>query len=42
LAGWVLSVALLAFLGYAAWHWRQPVMKAWPPSERVYRLLGGA
>jgi hypothetical protein len=38
--GWLLSVVLLAGLGFAAWQWRQPIMAVWPPSERVYRLFG--
>ena len=40
LLGWVLSIALLAGLGFAGWHWRDRVMVAWPPSERVYRVFG--
>ncbi len=38
--GWVLSVALLAGLGWAAVTWRVSVMAAWPPSERVYTAVG--
>ena len=38
--GWVLSVALLAGLGWAAVTWRASVMAAWPPSERVYMAVG--
>lgn len=40
LAGWVLSVAVLLVLGWAAVAWRTEVMRAWPPSERAYAALG--
>lgn len=40
LAGWVLSLAVLLVLGWAAVAWRADVMRAWPPSERAYGALG--
>ena len=40
LAGWVLSLAVLLLLGWAAVAWRAEVMRAWPPSERAYGALG--
>ena len=40
LAGWVLSVAVLLLLGWAAVAWRAEVMRAWPASERAYAALG--
>ena len=38
--GWVLSVLLLVGLAVAAVAWRGPIMAAWPPSERLYGILG--
>ncbi|KAA5613263.1 hypothetical protein F1189_06120 [Rhodovastum atsumiense] len=38
-AAWVLSLALLGGAGYAAWHWREEIMAAWPPSQRAYALF---
>lgn len=40
LAGWVLSIAVMVLIGWAAVTWRDEVMRAWPPSERVYAALG--
>lgn len=40
LAGWVLSVAIVIGLCWAAVVWRGDVMHAWPPSERLYSALG--
>lgn len=40
LGGWVLSVAVLLLLGWAAVAWRDGVMRAWPPSERAYAAFG--
>jgi predicted Zn finger-like uncharacterized protein len=37
---WVLTVAVLGGGGYAAVVNRADVLKAWPPSERAYRMLG--
>ncbi len=37
----VASIVVLAGLGAAAWHWRGPIMRAWPPAARVYALVGG-
>jgi predicted Zn finger-like uncharacterized protein len=40
LAAWVASFAVLGAAGWAAVNWRQPVMRAWPPSVRLYEILG--
>lgn len=40
LAGWVLSLAVIAGLAWSAYAWRAQIMHAWPPSERVYAALG--
>jgi predicted Zn finger-like uncharacterized protein len=37
---WLLSLALLGFLGWAAYAWRAEVVEAWPPSARVYDAFG--
>jgi predicted Zn finger-like uncharacterized protein len=39
-AGWILSVVVLVALAVAAVGWRTQVMAAWPPSQRVYGVLG--
>jgi predicted Zn finger-like uncharacterized protein len=39
---WIASLALLAALAFAAWHYRADVMHVWPASERVYRVFGPA
>ncbi|MBV9736036.1 MAG: zinc-ribbon domain-containing protein [Acidisphaera sp.] len=38
--GWLVSLALLGALGWAAYAYRDTVMHAWPPSQRVYSALG--
>ena len=38
--GWLLSVGLLVALAWLAYDWRIEVMNAWPPSVRLYGLLG--
>ncbi len=40
LAGWVVSVAIVIGLCWAAVSWRSDIMRAWPPSERLYGTLG--
>ncbi len=40
LAGWAVSLVLLAALGWGGVRWRGDVMRAWPPSERLYAALG--
>jgi predicted Zn finger-like uncharacterized protein len=40
LAGWVVSVAAVVGLGWAAVTWRNDIMHVWPPSERLYSTLG--
>lgn len=39
-ASWVVSIAAVAGLVWAAVAWRGDVMNAWPPSERLYMALG--
>lgn len=39
-AAWLLSVAILAGLGWLAVARRAEVMQAWPASERIYAALG--
>ena len=40
IAGWAASIAVLLILVWAAVAWRSDVMRAWPPSERLYTALG--
>ena len=40
LAGWVVSIAAVIGLCWAAVAWRYDIMHAWPPSERLYSTLG--
>ncbi len=40
IAGWAASILFLAALVWAAVAWRGDVMRAWPPSERLYSALG--
>ena len=40
LAGWVVSIAAVVGLCWAAVTWRYDIMHAWPPSERLYSTLG--
>ena len=40
LAGWIVSVAAVLGLGWAAVTFRHDIMHAWPPSERLYSTLG--
>jgi len=40
LIGWAVTVVILAAGGWGAYAYREAVMKAWPPSERVYLALG--
>jgi predicted Zn finger-like uncharacterized protein len=40
LLGWLLSLLVLAGLGFAAYAWREDIIAAWPPSERVYLAVG--
>ena len=39
IAAWFVSVALLAILFAAAIAFRTPIMRAWPPSTRLYAAL---
>ena len=39
-AGWIVSVAAVVGLGWAAVTFRHDIMHAWPPSERLYSTLG--
>ena len=36
---WIASLLILAGLAFAAYTYRAPIQAAWPPSERVFRLL---
>jgi hypothetical protein len=38
--GWLASLALLAGIGWAAVTWRHDVVALWPPSERLFHVLG--
>jgi predicted Zn finger-like uncharacterized protein len=40
LLAWLASLALLLVLLAAAYTWRDRIMTAWPPSERLYAALG--
>ncbi len=37
---WLASLAVLAFLGWAAYAWRAEIVAAWPPSGRIYAIFG--
>jgi hypothetical protein len=37
---WLLTIAVLAGLGWAAVDRRAAIMKAWPPSIRAYLAIG--
>ena len=37
---WVASFAVLGAAGASVVHWRAGIMQAWPPSERLYAVLG--
>ena len=39
LLAWVASLLILAALAFAAYTYRAQIQAAWPPSERVFRLL---
>ncbi len=39
LLAWVASLLILAGLAFAAYAYRAQIQAAWPPSERVFRLL---
>ncbi len=39
-AGWAVSIAAVIALAWAAVAWRDTIMQAWPPSERLYTALG--
>lgn len=40
MAAWAASFVLIASLAASAFVWRERVMTAWPPSERLYAALG--
>jgi hypothetical protein len=40
--GWAASLLVLAGLLVSAAHWRTPIMQHWPPSIRLYTMLGYA
>lgn len=37
---WVASLLLLVGLGWAAMHWQDSVVRAWPASRHAYAMLG--
>jgi hypothetical protein len=37
---WLLSVLIIVLAIGAAYVWREPVMRAWPPSIRLYQAFG--
>jgi predicted Zn finger-like uncharacterized protein len=37
---WLASLALLAFLGWAAYAWRAEIAAVWPPGGRIYAVFG--
>lgn len=39
-AAWAATLAILAVLGWALYMGRREVVRAWPPSERLYAALG--
>ncbi|WP_144186507.1 zinc-ribbon domain-containing protein [Elioraea rosea] len=38
--GWVATILVLGAAGWGAYAYRDAVVQAWPPSERVYLALG--
>ena len=40
LIAWLASLVVLVALVFAAYAWRDRIMAAWPPSERLYAALG--
>jgi hypothetical protein len=41
-AAWAASLIVLLLFGWGLVVWRGDVMRAWPPSTRLYTLLGFA
>ena len=39
-AGWVATVLIVGGAAWAGVTWRDSVMQAWPPTERLYAALG--
>ncbi len=39
-AGWVVSLAVLAAMGWGFVVWRAAIQRAWPASARAYAVLG--
>jgi hypothetical protein len=39
-AAWLASIAVVLLLAWAAYAWRVEVMAVWPPSIRLYSMLG--
>ncbi len=37
---WAASVLVIVLIGWAAFTWRGDIIQAWPPSERLYAVLG--
>ena len=38
--GWLVTLVVLAALGWGAAVYRADIMRAWPPSQRLYAVLG--
>jgi predicted Zn finger-like uncharacterized protein len=39
-AAWLLSFVILGGGGWAAVHWRAPIMRTWPPATRAFAAIG--
>ncbi len=39
--GWIASFVLLMAVGFVVWSFRDSIMLAWPPSQRLFAALGG-
>jgi len=37
---WLVSLAVLAALGWALWRYRAAIIEAFPPAARFYALFG--
>ena len=37
---WLLTCALIGALLWVGYAWRTDIVRAWPPSERLYQALG--
>ena len=39
-SAWIFSFVILVAGGWAAIHWRAPIMQGWPPATRAYAAVG--